>query len=70
MSFVCQHCSELRVGRTYRVISEEDGICLLDMVVCDACYRQAKKLGLNAEEIDLHDRLDSDSSQKNNLRDS
>ena len=57
------------MGRTYRVTSEEDGIRLLDMIVCDACYRQAKRLGLNAEEIDLHDRLDSDASQKHNLRD-
>lgn len=64
MSFVCQHCGELRVGRTYRVTSEEDGICLLDMIVCDACYRQAKKLGLKADEINLHDRLDPDASHK------
>lgn len=59
MNFICQHCCELRVGRTYRVTSEEEGVRLLDMIVCDSCYRQAKKLGLRAEEIDLNDRFDS-----------
>jgi RNase P subunit RPR2 len=58
MNFICQHCCELRVGGTYRVTSEEEGIRLLDMIVCDSCYRQAKRLGLRAEEVELHDQLD------------
>lgn len=37
----------------YRVFSEEDGISLLDMVVCRLCYEQAKQLGLDGEEIEL-----------------
>ncbi|HEU4340134.1 MAG TPA: hypothetical protein VFU31_01040 [Candidatus Binatia bacterium] len=59
MNFICQHCCELRVGRTYRVTSEEEGVRLLDMIVCDSCYRQAKRLGLRAEEIGVNDQFDS-----------
>ena len=35
------------------MFSEEDGIRLLDMVVCRLCYEQARQLGLDGEEIDL-----------------
>jgi hypothetical protein len=37
----------------YRVFSEDDGLILLDMVVCRLCYEQAKQLGLDGEEIEL-----------------
>ena len=33
MNRVCQHCGELIVS-PYRVTSEEEGITLLDMIVC------------------------------------
>jgi RNase P subunit RPR2 len=37
----CQHCGELIVGNAYRVTSEEDGITLLDIVVCSRCSMEA-----------------------------
>ena len=34
MDRICQHCGELITGNAYRVTSEEEGISLLDMIVC------------------------------------
>ncbi|HWO43763.1 MAG TPA: hypothetical protein VNO43_18385 [Candidatus Eisenbacteria bacterium] len=51
MKFICQHCDELTTGTPYRVVSEENGVVLLDMIVCYACYLQAKELGLRTEAI-------------------
>jgi hypothetical protein len=53
MNRVCQHCGELIVGNAYRVTSEEEGITLLDMIVCSLCFIEAKKLRLHTEEITL-----------------
>lgn len=53
MEFLCRHCEEVATGRMYRVLSEEDGAILLDMVVCRSCYDQARQLGLDGEEIKL-----------------
>jgi RNase P subunit RPR2 len=53
MEFFCKHCEELIVGRSYRVVSEEDGVILLDMTVCHSCYKQARALGLYSEPIPL-----------------
>ena len=53
MNRVCQHCGELIVGNTYRVTSEEEGIILLDMIVCSLCFTEAKRLRLHTEEIDV-----------------
>jgi hypothetical protein len=47
----CQHCGELIVGSAYRVTSEDEGITLLDMIVCFLCFMAAKRLRLHAEEI-------------------
>jgi hypothetical protein len=52
MERVCQHCGELIVGNAYRVTSEEDGITLLDMIVCSLCFMEAKRLRLHTEEVD------------------
>jgi hypothetical protein len=49
----CQHCGELIVGNAYRVTSEEEGITLLDMVVCSLCFMEAKRLHLHAEAINV-----------------
>ena len=57
MEFFCRHCEEVATGSMYRVLSVEDGIVLLDMVVCRSCYDQARQLGLNAEEIKLDQKL-------------
>jgi hypothetical protein len=51
MDRICQHCGELIVGNAYRVRSEEQGITLLDMVVCSLCSMEAKRLRLYTEEI-------------------
>ena len=53
MEHNCQHCGELIVGNAYRVTSEDQGITLLDMVVCSLCFMEAKRLHLHAEEINL-----------------
>jgi hypothetical protein len=42
MDRICQHCGELIVGKAYRVTSEEEGITLLDMIVCSLCFMEAK----------------------------
>jgi hypothetical protein len=49
----CQHCGEMIVGNAYRVTSEEEGITLLDMVVCSLCFMEAKRLHLHTEEINV-----------------
>jgi hypothetical protein len=33
------------------VISEEDGVVLLNMTVCRSCYKKARALGLHSEAI-------------------
>jgi hypothetical protein len=53
MEHNCQHCGELIVGNAYRVTSEDQGIPLLDMVVCSLCFMEAKRLHLHAEEINV-----------------
>ena len=53
MNHTCQHCDELIVGNAYRVTSEEEGITLLDMIVCSLCFMEAKRLRLHTEEIDV-----------------
>jgi hypothetical protein len=53
MNHTCQHCGEMIVGNAYRVTSEDQGIALLDMVVCSLCFMEAKRLHLHGEEINL-----------------
>jgi hypothetical protein len=53
MEFFCRHCDEIATGSRYRVFSEEDGVILLDMIVCRSCYEQARDLGLDGEEVKL-----------------
>ena len=53
MNYTCQHCGELIVGNAYRVTSEDEGITLLDMVVCSLCFMEAKRLRLHTEEINV-----------------
>jgi hypothetical protein len=53
MESFCRHCDAIIVGRRYRVISEEDGVILLDMTVCHSCYKQARALGLYSEPVPL-----------------
>lgn len=51
MNDICDHCDETIIGNAYRVISEEDGVALLNMVVCASCAAVAKRLLLHTEEI-------------------
>ena len=51
MKFFCRHCDEIVKDKPYRVISEENGVILLDMLVCHSCYEKAKELGLSSEAI-------------------
>jgi hypothetical protein len=53
MKHHCQHCGELIVGNAYRVTSEDEGIALLDMIVCSICSMEAKRLRLHTEEINF-----------------
>jgi superfamily II helicase len=53
MERICQHCGESIVGNAYRVISQEKGITLLNMIVCALCFMEAKRLRLHTEEISL-----------------
>jgi RNase P subunit RPR2 len=52
MNLICEHCDEMIVGNAYRVTSEEDGIVLLDMIVCSLCGMEAKRLQLHTEVLD------------------
>ena len=51
MDHICEHCDEVMVGNAYRVTSEENGIVLLDMIVCAVCAAEAKSLQLHIREI-------------------
>jgi hypothetical protein len=53
MNHICQHCGESIIGDAYRVTSEDQGIPLLDLVVCSLCFMEAKRLRLHTEEINL-----------------
>jgi hypothetical protein len=51
MDFICQHRDKLKHGLAYRVTSEEAGVILLEMIVCQSCSEQAKNLRLDVKEI-------------------
>ena len=51
VKFLCRHCDQSITGRPYRVLSEENGVTFLDLIVCDSCHQEAKELGLRAEEF-------------------
>ncbi len=51
MNYICEHCDEVIIGNGYHVTSEEDGIALLNMIVCAACAAEAKELHLHTQEI-------------------
>jgi hypothetical protein len=59
MDRICQHCGELIIGDAYRVTSEDQGIPLLDLIVCSLCSMEAKRLRLHTEEINLRSRQGS-----------
>ena len=52
---VCERCQNPTTGKVYRVTSEEGEALVLNMIVCDACAREARRVGLKVEEIALQD---------------
>ena len=61
----CKHCGELIVGSAYRVTSEDEGITLLDIIVCSLCFIAAKRLRLHVEEINGRCKIPSALSTSN-----
>jgi flavoprotein len=53
MEFTCRRCNHITKQKPYRVITEEAGIVLLNMVVCSSCARLAKRLGLPAVKMEI-----------------
>jgi hypothetical protein len=51
--YTCERCGEHSAGSPYRVISENDGETLFDLVVCYGCYMEAAQLGLHTEAIEF-----------------
>ena len=48
----CDHCQGILLNRkAYRVRTHDQGLVLLDMVVCYACNLEAKNLGLETDEL-------------------
>jgi RNase P subunit RPR2 len=50
---ICEHCQVPTTGKAYRVTSKEGKEIVLDLLVCEACWREARNLGLLTEELDL-----------------
>jgi hypothetical protein len=49
----CDHCERRLASKAFRVISEDAGGILLDMIVCHPCNQKAQELGLKTREINL-----------------
>ena len=49
---LCGHCEGILFNKkAYRVWTQQDGVILLDMVVCYACKLEAQRLGLNTDRV-------------------
>jgi len=57
MEFTCRRCNHITKRKLYRVITEEAGVVLLNMVVCSSCARLAKRLGLPAVKMESAKRI-------------
>ncbi len=52
----CDHCEGVLLNnKAFRVRTQDDGLVLLDMVVCYACNLEAKNLGLETDELQASD---------------
>ena len=56
MEFTCRRCNHTMKRKIYRVITEEAGVVLLNMVVCSSCARLAKRLGLSTVQLETEKR--------------
>ena len=52
MEFICRHCDEVSKGDAYRVVSEENGVILLDIIVCFQCAMKARGLELSTQKLE------------------
>jgi hypothetical protein len=52
MEFVCRRCGRITKQKPYRVITEDRGVVLLNMLVCTSCARLARSLGLPAVKME------------------
>ena len=52
MEFVCRHCNELCDDEAYRVVSVDNDVVLLNMIVCYRCAMVARDLNLPTQKID------------------
>jgi hypothetical protein len=50
MGWICQHCGAPFLDSAYRVKSEDSSVILLDIIVCQHCYVEARELGLHYRE--------------------
>jgi hypothetical protein len=51
-NIICGHCEGILFNKkAYRVWTEDNGVIVLDMVVCYACKLEAQKLGLTTERV-------------------
>ena len=57
MEFICRHCNEASEGDAYRVSSEENGVVLLDIIVCFQCAMEARGLELSTQRIEAPSEL-------------
>ena len=52
----CDHCEGILLNKkAYRVRTHDQGLILLDMIVCYACNLEAKNLGLETEDLQATD---------------
>ena len=62
----CDHCEGILLNnKAYLVRTQEDGLILLNMIVCYACHLEAKNLGLETDELQATD-TDSQLTSRNN----
>lgn len=52
MEFICRRCNHRAKEKLYRVIAEEAGVVLLNMLVCASCARLASRLGLRTMKME------------------
>jgi hypothetical protein len=51
MAFLCRRCDRFTEQGVYRVTTEDDGVPLLNILVCSACARIARSLGLTTVKL-------------------
>jgi hypothetical protein len=52
MDFICRRCNHVTKEKLFRVITEDAGVVVLNMLVCSPCARLATELGLPTVEVE------------------